>query len=84
VAEPCPHCGTAFTLEKETKKFGTFRYCHRETCSWTNAPEGAPPPKKPKAMAPRPRRVPRGAVRKPVTRKAAARPRKKAAGESQG
>jgi DNA topoisomerase I len=64
--EPCPHCGAAFTLEKETKKHGTFRYCHREECSWTNAPEGAPKPKKPKPMAPRPKRVPAGRRGRPA------------------
>jgi DNA topoisomerase-1 len=77
--EPCPHCGVAFTLQKETKKHGTFRYCHREECSWTNAPEGAPKPKKPKPMAPRPRRAPaaRGRAARPAPKRKA--PARKAA-----
>ena len=67
LAQPCPECQCPFTLEKETKKYGTFRYCHREECSWTDAPEGAPKPKKPTPMAPRPRRPPAGrGGRRPV------------------
>lgn len=75
---PCPECKCAFTLEKDTKKFGTFRYCHREECTWTNAPEGAPKPKKPTARAPRPRRTAARAVAKPTAtrkRKATAKAR---------
>src|SRR5204863_2385070 len=74
--EPCPSCGCAFTLEKESKKYGTFRYCHREECTWSNAPEGAPGPKKPKPMAPRPRRQPAARGRRGMAapkRKATAR-----------
>ncbi len=71
----CPACACAFTLQKETKKFGTFLYCHRETCTWTDAPPDAPAPKKATARAARPPRkkapAPRG--------RAAAAPRKKKA-----
>ncbi len=34
IAEPCPKCNAPFTLEKTTKKEGTFRYCAKEGCDY--------------------------------------------------
>ena len=34
VAEPCPDCGRAFLLLKETKKEGKILYCNNETCHY--------------------------------------------------
>ena len=34
IAEPCPDCGRAFLLLKETKKEGKILYCNNETCHY--------------------------------------------------
>jgi DNA topoisomerase-1 len=34
VAEPCPDCGRAFLLEKETKREGKVVYCGNEACHY--------------------------------------------------
>jgi len=34
IAEPCPDCGRAFLLEKETKKEGKVIFCGNETCHY--------------------------------------------------
>ncbi len=34
VSEPCPDCGRAFLLEKETKKEGKVVFCGSETCHY--------------------------------------------------
>ena len=34
IAEPCPDCGRAFLLLKETKKEGRVLYCNNETCHY--------------------------------------------------
>jgi DNA topoisomerase I len=41
IAEPCPKCNAPFTLEKTTKKDGTFRYCATEGCDY-RAEQDAP------------------------------------------
>ncbi len=41
IAEPCPKCNAPFTLEKTTKKDGTFRYCAKEGCDY-RAEQDAP------------------------------------------
>ncbi len=41
IAEPCPKCNAPFTLEKTTKKEGTFRYCAKEGCDY-RAEQDAP------------------------------------------
>lgn len=43
IAEPCPKCNAPFTLEKTTKKEGTFRYCATEGCDY-RAEQDAPTP----------------------------------------
>ncbi len=42
VAEPCPNCGAAFTLEKTTKKEGAIRYCQQEGCGYRAGQGSAP------------------------------------------
>ena len=34
VAEPCPSCGRAYLLEKETKKEGRVLFCDNEGCEF--------------------------------------------------
>lgn len=34
VQEPCPQCSAPITLQKTTKKEGTFRYCQTEGCDY--------------------------------------------------
>ena len=58
LAEPCPKCNFPLTVEKTTKREGTFRKCPKEGCDWKlvlSPPEGkreaaekksAPPAKK--------------------------------------
>ncbi|OYT70071.1 MAG: DNA topoisomerase I [Chloracidobacterium sp. CP2_5A] len=42
VLESCPSCAAPFTLEKATKRAGTYRYCaDKEGCGWTEAPTPA-------------------------------------------
>ena len=37
IPEPCPDCGRAFLLEKETKKEGKVVYCSNEACHFKRA-----------------------------------------------
>jgi DNA topoisomerase-1 len=37
IPEPCPDCGRAFLLEKETKKEGKVIYCSNEACHFKRA-----------------------------------------------
>ncbi len=37
IAQPCPSCGRAFLLEKETKKEGRFLFCGNEGCAFKQA-----------------------------------------------
>jgi DNA topoisomerase-1 len=37
IAEPCPDCGRAFLLEKETKKEGKVVFCGNEACHFKRA-----------------------------------------------
>jgi DNA topoisomerase-1 len=37
IAEPCPDCGRAYLLEKETKKEGKVVYCGNEACHYKRA-----------------------------------------------
>lgn len=37
VSGPCPDCGRAYLLEKETKKEGRFVFCGNETCHYKRA-----------------------------------------------
>jgi DNA topoisomerase-1 len=41
LAEPCPKCGRAYLLEKETKKEGLVVFCDNEGCGYERKPEGA-------------------------------------------
>jgi DNA topoisomerase-1 len=34
IQKPCPQCGAAFLLEKETKKEGLVHYCHDTECGY--------------------------------------------------
>ena len=34
VAEQCPQCGSAFLLEKTTKRYGIEHYCNEESCGY--------------------------------------------------
>ena len=43
IAEPCPKCGRAYLLEKETKKEGLVVFCDNEDCGYERKPEGADP-----------------------------------------
>ena len=36
-AEPCPDCGRAYLLEKETKKEGKVVFCGNEACHYKRA-----------------------------------------------
>jgi DNA topoisomerase-1 len=72
VATPCPACGSPFVVEKETKKHGTFRYCWRETCEWTDAAEGVPRPRKASASSPARTRATAARKRKVAARQKAA------------
>ena len=43
LAEPCPKCNFPLTVEKTTKREGTFRKCPKEGCDWKlviSPPEG--------------------------------------------
>ncbi|HEY2932555.1 MAG TPA: type I DNA topoisomerase [Acidobacteriota bacterium] len=42
IAVPCPRCGERFLIERQTKKEGLIRYCHREDCDYKEAVEEAP------------------------------------------
>lgn len=37
IPEPCPDCGRAYLLEKETKREGRVIFCGNETCHYTRA-----------------------------------------------
>jgi DNA topoisomerase-1 len=41
VAEPCPECGRAYLLRKETKKRGTLTFCGDEGCGYQKAADPA-------------------------------------------
>jgi DNA topoisomerase-1 len=41
LAEPCPKCGRAYLLEKDTKKEGLVVFCDNEGCGYERKPEGA-------------------------------------------
>jgi DNA topoisomerase-1 len=41
LAEPCPKCGRAYLLEKDTKKDGLVVFCDNEGCGYERTPEGA-------------------------------------------
>jgi DNA topoisomerase-1 len=41
LAEPCPKCGRAYLLEKETKREGLVVFCDNEGCGYERTPEGA-------------------------------------------
>jgi DNA topoisomerase I len=65
IAEPCPKCGRAYLLEKDTKKEGLVVFCDNEGCGYERKPEGAEPaadaaaePKKPAKKAPKKKPVP--------------------------
>jgi DNA topoisomerase-1 len=52
LAEPCPKCGRAYLLEKETKKDGLVVFCDNEGCGYEHKPEGAEAPSpEPRAAA---------------------------------
>jgi len=37
LAEPCPDCGRAYLLQKETKKEGKVVFCGNEACHYRRA-----------------------------------------------
>ena len=39
--EPCPSCGSAWTVEKFSKKHGAYVACPNKECGWRKLPEGA-------------------------------------------
>ena len=41
IAESCPKCSAPYLLEKTTKKEGTFRFCHEESCDHKEPVEAA-------------------------------------------
>jgi DNA topoisomerase-1 len=41
IPEACPQCKAPFVLEKTTKRDGTFRYCHEESCDYKAPVEAA-------------------------------------------
>jgi DNA topoisomerase-1 len=44
VAEACPKCGHPVTVDKTTKRDGTYRKCPQEGCGWSTLPEKAEKP----------------------------------------
>jgi DNA topoisomerase-1 len=62
LAEPCPSCGRAYLLEKETKRDGLVVFCDSEGCGYERGtgPDAAP------AGAAAARKAPRKPKKKPV------------------
>jgi DNA topoisomerase-1 len=72
INEPCPKCGFPITVEKVTKREGTYRKCPREGCDWCKVlvpPEKKTSGKKTSARKP--------ATQKTASKKTAATPKKK-------
>jgi DNA topoisomerase I len=61
LAEPCPKCGRAYLLEKETKKEGLVVFCDNEGCGYERKPEGAEPAAD---AAPEPKKAAKKATKK--------------------
>jgi DNA topoisomerase-1 len=72
LAEPCPKCGRAYLLEKDTKKEGLVVFCDNEGCGYERTPEGETGPAAASVTEGGPARAP------------AARGKKKAAAKKKG
>jgi DNA topoisomerase-1 len=44
VADPCPKCAHPVTVDKTTKRDGTYRKCPQDGCGWSTLPEKAEKP----------------------------------------